>query len=246
MTTKFFEQSKGTIAYDDSQGDGELVIMLPGMGDLRSEYRFLAGAEGMALYRFNADEPGLSNCYDQCAENWPPFLLEEGEALTGGAGVVGELGTTERDDDTVQVTYGGMPLYYWVKDENPGDATGQNVNDAWFVVPSHTVGVSSSEALGDFLVGVNGMTLYQFANDEEDMSNCYDECAQNWPPLLVQAGEVPIAGFGVTGELRVIERDDETLHVTYNGNPLYYWINDEAPGDTSGHEVNDVWFVVTP
>ena len=75
-----------------------------------------------------------------------------------------------------------MPLYYWVNDEVPGDATGQNVNDVWFVVPSYTVGVGSNEELGDFLVGVNGMTLYRFANDEENVSNCYDQCAENWPP----------------------------------------------------------------
>ena len=208
--------------------------------------RFLTGVNGMTLYRFNPDEPGLSSCYDQCAANWPPLLLEEGESLTGGAGVVGQLGTSERDDGTLQVTYGGMPLYYWVNDEVPGDATGQNVNEVWFVVPSHTLGVGNSEELGDFLVDVKGMTLYEFANDEANMSNCYDQCAENWPPLLVQPGEMPIAGSGVSGELGVIERDDETLQVTYNGTPLYYWINDEAPGDTTGHEVNDVWFVVAP
>ncbi|MFN2143430.1 MAG: YceI family protein [Candidatus Promineifilaceae bacterium] len=208
--------------------------------------RFLTDVNGMTLYRFNSDETGLSSCYDQCAENWPPLLLEESEALRGGAGVVGPLGTTERDDRTIQVTYGGMPLYYWVKDEAPGDATGQNVNDVWFVVPSRTVGVSSSEELGDYLVDLNGMTLYQFANDEVDESSCYDQCADNWPPLLVRPGEQPIGGFGVTGDLGVIERNDQTLQVTYGGKPLYYWINDEAPGDTAGHEVNDVWFVVPP
>ena len=40
--------------------------------------------------------------------------------------------------------------------------------------------------------------------------------------------------------------DDGTLQVTYLGMPLYYWVNDEAPGDTTGHEINDVWFVVAP
>jgi predicted lipoprotein with Yx(FWY)xxD motif len=78
------------------------------------------------------------------------------------------------------------------------------------------------------------------------MSNCSDQCALNWPPLLVQAGEMPVAGFEVTGELGVIERQDETLQVTYNGMPLYYWIDDAAAGDTTGHGVNDVWFVVEP
>ena len=51
MQTQFFERPEGTIAYDDSQGDGQLVIMLPGMGALRSEYRFLAPAVIEAGYR---------------------------------------------------------------------------------------------------------------------------------------------------------------------------------------------------
>ena len=42
MQTKFFKRPQGTLAYTDYGGDGELVLMLPGMGALRSEYRCLA------------------------------------------------------------------------------------------------------------------------------------------------------------------------------------------------------------
>ena len=122
----------------------------------------------------------------------------------------------------------------------PGDTTGQSVNDVWFVVPPYSVRIGSSDELGDFLVDANGMTLYMFTNDETNVSNCYDQCAVNWPPLLVQAGEVPVPGFGVSGELGMTLRDDETLQVTYNGMPLYYWVNDAAPGDTTGQGVNDL------
>jgi len=47
------------------------------------------------------------------------------------------LGTTKRNDGTNEVTYGGHPLYYVVTDHNPGDATGQGVNNfgaRWDVV----------------------------------------------------------------------------------------------------------------
>jgi predicted lipoprotein with Yx(FWY)xxD motif len=81
---------------------------------------------------------------------------------------------------------------------------------------------------------------------EEGLSNCYEQCAANWPPLLVQPGEAPVSGAGITGELGVAERDDGSLQVIYDGKPLYYWVNDEAPGDTTGQGVNDVWFVVAP
>jgi len=207
---------------------------------------FLVNSDGMTLYRFNPDEPGVSNCSDECAANWPPLLVGEGELPRGNAGVVGQLGTTDRDDGGRQVTYEGMPLYLWVNDSVPGDTTGHTVGDVWFVVAPLTVRLSSSDELGDFLVDAGGMTLYLFTVDEEGASSCNDECANAWPPLLIQAGEVPIAGQGVSDDLSVIERDDGTLQVAYKGTPLYNWINDEAPGDTTGHTVNDVWFVVEP
>ena len=51
MEPRFFKRPEGTIAYDDSQGDGQMVIMWPGMGALRSEYRYLAPALVEAGYR---------------------------------------------------------------------------------------------------------------------------------------------------------------------------------------------------
>ncbi len=218
-------------------------VFLGGNEELGS---FLVGPEGLTLYRFNQDEPGVSNCTDQCALNWPPLLVEDGEIPRGNAGIVGDLGMTEREDGTTQVTYQGMPLYYWLNDEAPGDATGQNVNDVWFVVSPYTVATGNNEDLGDFLVGANGFTLYYFAMDEPGVSNCVDSCAENWPPLLVQAGQVPVPGHGVVGKLETIERDDGTFQVTYNGQPLYFWVNDAAPGDTTGNGVGDTWFVVPP
>jgi predicted lipoprotein with Yx(FWY)xxD motif len=110
-----------------------------------------------------------------------------------------------------------------------------------------TVSVATEGDLAPYLVGPEGMTLYLFTNDEDGVSNCTGGCLGNWPPLLLAEGEEPTAGDGVTGELGVIEREDgEGRQVTYNGIPLYYWQGDTAPGDTTGHEVGGVWFVVPP
>ena len=106
--------------------------------------------------------------------------------------------------------------------------------------------VGGNDELGDFLIGPDGMTLYLFTNDSENLSACYDGCAVAWPPLLVAEGEEPTAGEGVTGELGVITRDDGGLQVTYDGIPLYYWINDVVPGDATGQNVREVWFVISP
>jgi predicted lipoprotein with Yx(FWY)xxD motif len=57
----------------------------------------------------------------------------------------------------------------------------------------------------------------------------------------------PVAGTGVNAAmLGTTKRTDGTMEVTYNGWPLYYWVNDKKPGDTTGENVQNVWFVITP
>jgi predicted lipoprotein with Yx(FWY)xxD motif len=96
--------------------------------------------------------------------------------------------------------------------------------------------------LGEILVGPNGMTLYTFANDkEEGKSSCNGSCAVIWPPFHPSAGAP-----APTGALSVITRDDGSKQYAYKGKPLYYYKNDEKPGDTTGHKLRDLWFVVQP
>lgn len=92
----------------------------------------LTDDEGMTLYLFTQDSEGESTCYDDCAEAWPPLTVEGSVSVPDG--LPGEVGTTERRDGSMQVTYNGMPLYYFANDQQPGDATGQGANDVWFVV----------------------------------------------------------------------------------------------------------------
>ena len=93
----------------------------------------LVDAEGLTLYTFTNDtaDSGESACYESCASAWPP-LTSEGEPEAGD-GVTGELGTIERTDGTTQVTYNGMPLYYFASDTAPGDTNGHEVGGIWFV-----------------------------------------------------------------------------------------------------------------
>jgi predicted lipoprotein with Yx(FWY)xxD motif len=206
----------------------------------------LAGPTGMTLYTFTNDEPGVSNCYDQCATNWPPLTVESADDLISGVNLPGEWATTERTDGTLQVTYNGWPLYYWKDDAAIGDATGEGVGDVWYTVTPETVALSSTDELGDFLTTADGMTLYTFANDEAGVSNCADTCAENWPPVTVGENAKLVAGAGIEGELGTITRADDSIQLTYNGMPLYFWKDDVAPGDTTGQGVGDVWFVAAP
>jgi len=100
-----------------------------GESDLGS---ILVDDDGMTLYLFESDTDGSSTCYDDCAAAWPALV---DDAPTGGEGIDGSLlGTTERDDGDVQVTYAGRPLYTFASDQAPGDVEGQGVGDVWFVV----------------------------------------------------------------------------------------------------------------
>jgi predicted lipoprotein with Yx(FWY)xxD motif/cytochrome c2 len=94
---------------------------------------YLTDAEGRSLYLFTRDSENTSTCTDQCAENWPPLLVE-GEPMAGQGVATSLLGTTERDDGSTQVTYNGWPLYYFARDESPGEIAGQGVGDPWYLI----------------------------------------------------------------------------------------------------------------
>jgi predicted lipoprotein with Yx(FWY)xxD motif len=85
----------------------------------------LTGPNGKTLYTHAGDSATKSTCDGACAATWPP-LATKGQPRAG-AGVTGQLGTVARADGTTQVTYGGMPLYYWEGDAKAGDVTGNGL-----------------------------------------------------------------------------------------------------------------------
>jgi predicted lipoprotein with Yx(FWY)xxD motif len=98
--------------------------------------------------------------------------------------------------------------------------------------------MEADSALGKIYVDEKGMTLYTFDKDEANKSNCYDDCAVNWPPLTAAADAM------AEGEWTVIERTDGTSQWAYEGKPVYLWIKDMKAGDTTGDGVGGVWHVV--
>ena len=106
---------------------------------------------------------------------------------------------------------------------------------------SATVQLTDSD-LGSILVDADGMTLYLLESDTAGTSTCIADCAATWPPLIADS---PTAGEGVDEALLgTTRRDDGEVQVTYDGHPLYGFASDQAPGDTEGQGVGDVWFVV--
>ncbi len=87
----------------------------------------LTGSNGMSLYIFDKDAAGSgkSVCNDGCAANWPPLLAMSGDTASGDYTII------TRDDGKKQWAFRGKPLYYWAKDQKPGDKTGDGFNSVW-------------------------------------------------------------------------------------------------------------------
>ena len=232
----------------------------------------LGDSKGMTLYVYTKDTPNTSNCSGTCASYWPP-LLTSGAPLAGSGVSAALLGTTTRADGTTQVTYNSWPLYYYASDKAAGDTTGQGTKNVWYVIdptgksvgnaaaaavapataaPATAalsagvlVNVGQNAALGSFLVGPNGMTLYVNSNDTANTSSCTGTCTTNWPPLLTNGA--PMAGAGLNAALLgSFTRSDGGIQATYNGMPLYAFANDKAAGDSNGQGIKNLWHVINP
>ena len=101
--------------------------------------------------------------------------------------------------------------------------------------------------LGRILVDSKGITLYDFVKDKGTTSACYGACAALWPPLITKGK--PVAGPGVRASLLgTTKRKDGKLEVTYGGRPLYYFVSDKKPGQTTGQGINQFgapWWVLS-
>ena len=100
----------------------------------------LVDGYGLTLYLFVPDHGrGRSTCTASCASQWPPLTLPSGVAtpVTGPDADAAVVATTRRSDGTLQVTYAGWPLYRWIGDTAPGQATGEgrdNSGGLWYAV----------------------------------------------------------------------------------------------------------------
>lgn len=89
----------------------------------------LVSSAGMTLYTFDKDTAGSgkSACNGPCAVNWPPLAAAAADQTSGDWSIV------TRDDGSKQWAYKGKPLYRWIKDQKPGDKTGDGFNKIWHV-----------------------------------------------------------------------------------------------------------------
>lgn len=108
---------------------------------------------------------------------------------------------------------------------------------------------SASGMLGTYLVaGPKQMTVYLFEADKGGTSSCSGGCASAWPPVTT-TGAPSASGAASSAQLSTITRPDGSKQVTYNGHPLYYFVQDKASGETTGQGVKAFgasWYVLAP
>jgi predicted lipoprotein with Yx(FWY)xxD motif len=112
------------------------------------------------------------------------------------------------------------------------------VNGYGTTAPGGYSATPAATTTGTILTGKNDMTLYVFDMDTPNTSNCGAACTVKWPPFVAST-----AAAGTRPDLTIITRADRTLQWAKDGQPLYYWAGDKAPGDTKGDGIGGVWHI---
>ncbi|HEX2257308.1 MAG TPA: hypothetical protein VHG92_11525 [Afifellaceae bacterium] len=202
-----------------------------------------------ALAQSGAEErPAERSAGDQAGDAIDRALGAIGEAVDQGAEAVREL---DSDDAADLLRRGGEAL------GTAGERAGEYAQQLAARIEhgdQSRLTVAESAEHGEYVADGEGWALYMFEADTrgegetEAQSTCYESCAEAWPPLVVD--EAPEAGDQLQADLiGTIERRDGALQVTYGGWPLYYWAQDQEPGQTTGHDIEDhgaEWYLVAP
>ena len=157
-----------------------------------------------------------------------------------------EVGALEEEVDAEPEDTGSEKAEVEAAEETEADEE-EDDEEPITVGSKSTITVAEHPELGTILVDGEGFTLYQFLNDEPNLSNCTGGCASTWPPLLASLVLSETIGEGVDADLvGSSNREDGSVQVTYNAHPLYNFSGDRNPGDARGQGIGAVWFAVSP
>lgn len=160
-------------------------------------------------------------------------------------GTVALAGCGDSDDGQAQAT--ATPPAPSATTERVAATTTTEAPKVKAAAPTGKAITTGKSEFGSMLFDTKKQAIYIFENDEKGKSNCYGECARAWPPVYTKGK--PRARGGVKASLLgTTKRRDGRLQVTYNGQPLYYYVN-EGPGEVRCHNVflnGGLWWVVGP
>jgi len=201
----------------------------------------VADKSGFALYTFDNDSSGVSNCEDACLDAWPALLADDTDMATAPFSII------IRSNGLKQWAMNDMPLYFFAQDVTAEDTLGDNAGTVWHIARPAPVKIDDDATHGLRLVAhgdvlnsqgktgaeLQGITLYTFDNDTANSgeSACFDSCASTWPPLYATAAEQAF------GDYSIIEREEDnttTFQWAYKGLPLYFLASDNDIGDIGG------------
>ena len=196
---------------------------------------------GFALYTFDSDTAGVSNCSNSCLDFWPPLLADKSDVASAPYSII------TRDNGMMQWAINDMPLYFFAGDISAESTLGDRANELWRIARPAPVKVDNHASKGDLLTAhgdvlasqgktaaqLMGLTLYTFDDDTKDSgaSTCFGGCAVTWPPLYATNPEQAF------GEYTIISREEDnttTYQWAYKGLPLYFFTGDSQVGDTNG------------
>jgi len=207
-------------------------------------WRRLGDASGKPLYTYDADTSGKSNCYDECAVEFAPFVPEADGIANGDFTII------SRKDGVKQWVYQGKPLYRYAAGKDPvGEPVGQRFqlkeDPAWadpasnvyspkqgwrrasftpentFAMPPGVEVAASAIANGFIFVHASTkMTIYAVPSAVK--------LSKDWEPFRASALAMPV------GDFTIAKRDDGTRQWVFKGEPLYTFAEDYAPGEVSG------------
>jgi predicted lipoprotein with Yx(FWY)xxD motif len=131
--------------------------------------------------------------------------------------------------------------------DSPVSAPEPNPQGAQAAGPRANLVAQEVGSLGMVLTDKDGLTLYRFDKDtaKPAVSNCYDTCEKNWPPLLAEGKQLTFTGVDQK-MVGTTTRKDGTKQVTINGWPMYTYAKDTQPGDANGQGMGGTWYAATP
>jgi predicted lipoprotein with Yx(FWY)xxD motif len=194
------------------------------------------------MYTYDKDEPGKSNCVDECAKVWPPVLAADNAKPTG------EWSIVTRADGSRQWAFRGKPFYTYTKEAPTsmgmgmgmasGTANGHDVDGVWHIFEVRPewwlklpTGLNVTE-----VPTVPGMALSNAANRPLYTFSGKTGTAGSLPPVWspVRAPQVAIP----VGEFSVVAREDGVYQWALNGKLLFTYAGDVEIGDTNGKSLD--------
>jgi len=101
------------------------------------------------------------------------------------------------------------------------------------------VSVKHVDGVGNVLVDSKGEALYSPMQEAGGKVLCTGSCTSIWQPLTTSGSAKPTGNSDVSAQLGTLDRPGGVVQVTYQGKPLYTFVEDTSPGTVTGNGFQD-------